>query len=358
MISSVSDALRSRGDTHRALVLRGPKSVTVDTVATRPLKPGELRVRIAAAGVCGTDLHYFKDFGNAGFKLAAPVVLGHEAAGVVAAVGPDVEGFAVADKVAINPVMNCGNCLACRRGDSNLCERKRFPGSATTVPHIDGYFQEHAIVEARCCTRVPDDADLTHIAFAEPLACAMHGVRRAGILLGRRVLVTGSGPIGTLVVAAAKAAGAGHVTVTDLIGEPLAIAHAMGADVALNIMNNPLADHVARHGPFEVAFEASGSPDAFRSCMASLRRGGTLVQLGITPPIDSPVAINMIMLKELAILGSNQFTDEFETALAMILSGRIDVSLMLSATLALDSAAEAFALAADRRRSMKVQFAP
>lgn len=343
---------------YSALVLYGAQQTRIEAFTPEPLKPGQVRVKLGAAGICGTDLHYYKDFANAGFQLRTPVTLGHEAAGTVVELGPDVTGFEPGDKVVVNPVMNCGVCASCRRGQSNLCEAKRYPGSATTHPHIHGFFRELFEAEARCCFKLPADADFRSLAFVEPLACSMHGVEQAGALTGRRVLVTGAGPIGTLAVAAAKAAGAGHVAVTDLNDEPLEIARAMGADLAINTRTTPLADIVAKDGFFDVALEASGAPAAFRSCIESVRRGGTLVQLGIMPAGDVPLPGNLIMIKELTIKGSNQYTAEFERALQFVLSGRIKVLPMLSRQFRLSEAKEAFETAADRRRAMKVQLIP
>ncbi|MEO8544899.1 MAG: L-idonate 5-dehydrogenase [Betaproteobacteria bacterium] len=343
-------------NSYKALVLHGAKTTQLETFTQSPLLPGQVRVRLGAAGICGTDLHYYKDYGNAGFLLKNPVTLGHEAAGTVAELGPGVEGLAVGDKVVVNPVMNCGVCPACRRGQSNLCEKKRYPGSATTFPHVHGFFRELFETEARCCFKVPADADLARMAFVEPLACSLHAVEQAGVIAGRKVLVTGAGPIGTLAAAAAKACGAGELTITDLNDEPLVVARKMGADRTVNVAQQSLDEVVAESGLFDVAIEASGSPQAFAACIKALRKGGTLIQVGILPGADVPVAGNQIMLKELTIKGSNQYTGEFERALQMIQGRRIDVMPMLTSQFTLDQADEAFALAADRRRAMKVQF--
>ena len=342
---------------YKAAVLQGEGDIQTETRRPAPLHAGQLRLRLAYGGICGTDLHYFRHFGNAGFRLRSAVVLGHEATGIVAELGPEVEGFAIGDKVVVNPVMNCRNCLPCRRGQSNLCEHKRFPGSATSFPHIDGYFREFFEAEARCCIVVAQDSNLSHLALVEPLACSLHGVERAGVLTGRRVLITGAGPIGTLAAAAARAAGAGHVTIADISDEPLQIACRMGAHEAVNTRATPLVDLVGRDGPFDVAVEASGAPSAFLDCIASARRGGTIIQLGIVPgEVSCPV--NQIMLKEITLHGSSQFTEEFDIALRLIQSGQIDVSPMLTHRFCVSDAAEAFAIAADRRNSMKVQIVP
>ena len=344
-------------DVYKAAVLQGEGDIRTESRRPTPLRAGQLRLRLAYSGICGTDLHYFRQFGNAGFRLRNAVVLGHEATGIVAELGPEAEGFAIGDKVVVNPVMNCRDCLPCRRGQSNLCEHKRFPGSATSFPHIDGYFREFFEAEARCCIVVPPDSDLAHLALVEPLACSLHGVERAGVLTGRRVLITGAGPIGTLAAAAARAGGAGHVTIADINDEPLQIACRMGAHEALNTRATPLVDVVGRDGPFDVTIEASGASSAFLDCIASLRRGGTMIQLGIVPS-EVPCPVNQIMLKEVTLHGSSQFTDEFDIALRLLQSGQIDAAPMLTHRFCVSDAAEAFAVAADRRKSMKVLIVP
>ncbi|MDR1744508.1 MAG: alcohol dehydrogenase catalytic domain-containing protein, partial [Planctomycetota bacterium] len=166
--------------TYRALVLFDKKTVKVEERVAAPLSPGQVRVRLAAAGICGSDLHYFNDFGNVGYPLRHPLTMGHEACGTIAEIGPGVDALAVGDKVAVNPLMHCGDCVPCRRGEANLCENKRFPCSAMIVPHVEGFFREYFETEARCCVKVPADTDMRRLAFAEPLSCCLHAARRAG----------------------------------------------------------------------------------------------------------------------------------------------------------------------------------
>lgn len=343
---------------YTASVLVGAQDIHVEKRSTQVLQPGMVRIRLGAAGICGTDLHYYRNFANAGFLLRNPVTLGHEAAGIVAEVGPDVASLSVGDKVAVNPVMACGTCPSCLRGQSNLCERKRYPGSATTIPHIDGYFRELFEAEARCCVKLPSDADLSLMAYAEPLACSLHGVELAGTVVGRKVLVTGSGPIGVLAAAAARAAGAARVVSTDINAEPLRVAEKMGVDRVVNSNCEALAEVVKEEGLFDIAIEASGAPPALQSCIESVRRGGTVIQLAILPSTGANVPGNLIMLKELTIKGSSQYVGEFERAIQLILSKKIDVSPMTTAQFPIEKAAEAFALALDRKASMKVQIVP
>ncbi len=339
---------------YRALVLSGKKKISVERLEAKPLDAGWVRIKLGAGGICGSDMHYYHDYGNVGFPLKNPVVMGHEASGTIHEVGPEVEGLAPGDKVAVNPVINCGFCPACRSGQANLCQKKRFPGSAMNYPHIDGLFREYFEMPARCCRIVPQDTDLAKLAFVEPLSCCLHAVMKAGNLTGRRVLVTGSGPIGVLAAAAARVGGAGHVAITDVTDEPLAIAKRMGADVAVNSLKIPLPEL----GQFDVAVDASGAPPAVVGCMRALRKGGTMVQLGTTPSADLPVPWILLQSMEINILGSSQFNVEFDLAVSLIMSGRIDPMPMLSRQFTFEEGEAAFAFAGDRKICMKAQFVP
>ena len=337
---------------YRALVLSGKKKISVEHMETKPLESGWVRIKLGAGGICGSDLHYYRDYGNVGFPLKNPVVMGHEASGAIFEIGPDVEDLAPGDKVAVNPVINCGFCPACHSGQSNLCQKKRFPGSALNYPHINGLFREYFEMPAHCCRKVPADTDLAKLAFVEPLACSLHAVMKAGNITGRRVLITGSGPIGVLAAAAARCGGAGQVAITDVTDEPLNIAKKMGADLAVNSLTTPLSEL----GRFDVAVDASGSPSAVVDCMRSLRKGGTMVQLGTTPSTDLPVPWILLQSMEINILGCSQFNIEFDLAVALILGGRIDPMPMLSRQFAFEDGEEAFKFAGDRKISMKTQF--
>ncbi|MGX9522685.1 L-idonate 5-dehydrogenase [Vibrio mediterranei] len=341
---------------YNALVLTGAKNTSVEKREMGELKSNEVRVKLAAAGICGTDMHYYQDFANAGFELQNPIVLGHEASGVVVEVGEQVKDLSINDKVAVTPVMNCGVCPACQEGHSNICSNKRFPGSATTIPHIDGFFRDYFEIEARCCRKLPETTELDRIAFVEPAACALHGIESAGNLIGRKVLVTGAGPIGTLAAAMAKQNGAACVVVTDLTNESLHIARMMGADVTLNVTESSLDEYIQEQGEFDVTIEASGATSAYISCLKSVKKRGTVVQLSVLAEKEPRLPANLIMLKELTIKGSFQFNKEFDRALNLISQGMLDVTPMLSEQYTFEQAEEAFEVAKDRKKSMKVQF--
>ncbi|MEM7318404.1 MAG: alcohol dehydrogenase catalytic domain-containing protein, partial [Pseudomonadota bacterium] len=281
-----------------------------------------IRLRLAMASICGTDMHYFRHFANAGFFLDYPVTLGHEACGYV----EDANGhpFETGQLVAINPVIECGDCPRCARGDINMCANKRFPGSATTKPHIDGFFREVFDFPARCCHPVAAGVSPDHLTFAEPLACSMHSVHRADVAAGHRVLVTGCGPMGLLATVAAHAKGA-DVHVTDLKPEAIDAARAVGASTGFVVgRDEPDAD-------YDVVIEASGSPHGYNQALDSVRKQGTVSILSLIQPSAVPINLHLNALKEVRCIGSILFTREFADALALIESGTVDFEAITSA---------------------------
>lgn len=338
----------------RAVVVHAPRDLRLDDVPDPTPGPGEARVKIAAGGICGSDLHYYHQGGFGTVRIQQPMALGHEIAGVVAEVGPGVN-LAVGTRVAVNPSQPCGVCAHCRAGQRNLCGDMRFMGSAMRFPHIQGGFREYVTVAADQAIPIADSLTLGEAAMAEPLSVCLHAAKQAGPLLGKRVLVTGTGPIGALMILVARHGGAAEVVATDVADEPLATARAVGASLTVNVATDAAAldPYRADRGVFDVVFEASGNQAALRSALDMLRPGGVLVQLGLGGEMTLPV--NTIVTKEIQVRGTFRFDPEFELALRLMGNGLIDVKPVISATLPFDAAIEAFELASDRTRSMKVQ---
>lgn len=345
----------------RATVLHGVEDLRVEPREERPLAEGEVRVRVEAGGICGSDLHYFHHARMGDFPVREPFVLGHEAAGRIAEIGPGVEagvgGLAVGGPVAINPSHPCGTCHYCRTGRENLCADMIFLGSSRRFPHVQGLFAETYVAPARQCVPVPAGTDAGVAALAEPLSVCLHAASHAGPLLGRRVLVTGAGPIGALCLTVARLGGAVETVITDVMDEPLKAAEALGATRTINVASAPdgLADPAHPRGRFDVAFECSGNPHAMRSCLDALAPGGILVQVGTYADPKVTVPADFVMVKELTLKSSFRFAREFPTAVALLASGRIDTGPLLSHSFPVEDAMQAFRTAADRRQAMKVQ---
>ncbi len=347
------------GATMRTIVIHAPHDLRID-VAADPASPGpgQVHVRLGAGGICGSDLHYFHHGGFGTVRIKEPMILGHEVAGTVTAIGRGVTRVRPGDRVAVNPSLACGQCIYCGAGDANHCLDMRFYGSAMRFPHVQGAFREHLICAESQAVPVAASVGLSAAAFAEPLAVCLHAVRQAGDIQGKRVLITGAGPIGCLTLLAARHAGAGEIVVTDISPAPLAFAERLGASRCVDVATSrgDLAAFGANKGTFDVAFEAAGNAAALTSALETVRPKGTIVQIGLGGA-ETAVPLSLLVSKEITLRGTFRFHEEFEQAVAAIGSGAIDVAPLLSATLPLADAKEAFALASDRTRAMKVQIA-
>ena len=337
-----------------AATLFGPEDLRVVDTELGPLAPGMVRIRFGAGGICGSDMHYFRHARTGDFVVTSPLVLGHEVAGLVEAVGEGVDWLSQGDHVAVNPSRWCGHCGACREGRPNLCENIYFMGSASKTPHMQGGFASLFDAAPAQCVKVPTDLPLAAAALAEPLAVALHAVARAGDVSGRHVALFGAGPIGLLCLLAARLEGAGAVTVVDVAEAPLVFARGLGAAVVdISAGDTPLVERAAAQ-PIDVAFEASGTAAGLASAIRALRRGGTVVQVGNLPGGEIAVPANAIMAKELDVRGTFRFGDEFRRAVDLIVAGKVDVMKLVTAQRPLRAAPEAFRLALDRSRSVKV----
>lgn len=340
----------------KAVVIHAPHDLRVEQIAPAAAPAGgEVRIAISHGGICGSDLHYYHHGGFGAVRVREPMALGHEVSGIVAEVGPGVSGLAAGDKVAVNPSRPCGQCEYCRKGMANHCLDMRFNGSAMRTPHEQGLFRAEVTVPAGQAVRLSPGADLALTAMSEPLAVCLHAVRQAGGLVGKRVLVSGCGPIGCLTVGAARFAGADEIIATDIAAPSLAVAQRMGADRVLDLAQDAdaLAPWQAGKGQVDVVFECSGAPSAVQAALTVLRPGGMLVTVGLGPEVTLPMT--QIVTRELTVRGSFRFDPEFATAARLIDAGRIDVRPLLTGVLPVDEAVAAFDLASDKAQAMKVQ---
>jgi L-idonate 5-dehydrogenase len=342
----------------KTVVIHPPHDLRVEERTPAEVGPGQVAVRIRAGGICGSDLHYYRHGGFGAVRIKEPMVLGHEVAGEVVAVAPDARRVKVGDRVAINPSRPCGTCRYCAEGLFNQCENMRFYGSAMPFPHIQGAFRETLVCDEAQCEIGPPGIAFELLALCEPLAVVLHGIGRAAPLAGKCFLVTGCGPIGALAVAALRQAGAAEIVATDVAAEPLAVARRLGADRTIDVAAEPeaLLEFATGKGTFDVLVECSGNADAIRGAIPTLRPRGAIVQLGIAGG-EVALPLNVVVAKELALLGSFRFHEEFATAAKLIGTGELDLSPVLSATYPVDDAVAAFELAGDRRRAMKVHLA-
>ncbi len=337
----------------KACVLYKAKDLRIED---RPLpEPGTgmVRLKMGGIGICGSDLHYYHigRVGNAVVK--EPMILGHELCGIVDKTGSGVKGLAVGQKVIINPTDECGMCEFCRSGRQNLCSSLRYYGSAARDPHVQGLMMEYPLVQARQCVPVSASMPVAVGACIEPLSIALHALSRAGNVLGKKVFISGAGPVGCLIAAVARLNGAAAITISDIEDFPLAIARKLGADHTVSAHDENALDSL--RNSCEVCFEASGASGGMMAGLHSVAPGGTLVHVGflfdelVSYPINS-----MVIRKEVTICGSLRAYQEFPLAARLIDSGRLDITPLITATYPLEKAEEAILAASDKTQSMKV----
>lgn len=334
----------------QACVVHGAGDLRVEDLPPAGPGPGEVAVAVAYGGICGSDLHYYHRGAVGDFTVRAPMVLGHEVVGHVAALSDGVSGPAIGDPVAIHPATPCGACRECREGRRNICARSRYLGSAAHFPHVEGGFTGRLVVPVAQVRVLPAGLALDRAVLAEPLSVALHAVRRAGDVRGKRALVTGAGPIGCLVVAALRHAGAAEVVVSDLLPQPLKVAELVGAT---SMVRADRPDDPAWPSDVDVAIEASGAPAGLKTCVERVRRGGTIVLLGLLPTGETGFLGNVVVTREITLKGAFRFDTEFDDALALLAAG-LPVDPVVTHRFPLDQALAAFDTAGDRAVASKV----
>lgn len=343
----------------KAIFAHGARDLRLGDCELSTPGKGEVTIAIRRGGICGSDLHYYLHGGFGAVKLREPMILGHEVAGEVTDIGEGVTGLAEGDLVALSPSRPCRSCVECLRGLPNQCLNMRFYGSAMPFPHIQGAFRQHINADASQCVKA-GGLSAAQAAMAEPLSVCLHGVGRAGPVLGKRVLVTGCGPIGVLAILAARRAGAEEIVAVDIAPPALEYATRAGADTAIDSSSNPdaLASYQQGKGYFDIMLECSGAAPALTAGIAAMRPRGIIVQLGVGG--EMPLPMTAITAKELDLRGSFRFHDEFMTAVRLMQAGLIDVEPLLTHNFPFTEFVEAFDTAADRSKAMKVQldFAP
>lgn len=338
----------------KAIVVHSAKDLRIEDREIPTRDVDQVLIKLAAGGICGSDLHYYDDGGFGAVRLREPMILGHEVSGYVVEIGAGVSGLSKGQLVAISPSRPCHGCSFCHTGMPHHCLNMRFYGSAMPFPHVQGAFREFIVADAAQC--VPADGlSAAQAAVAEPLAVCLHAACQAGDMVGKRVLVTGCGPIGMLCILVARAAGATEIVATDITPFTLDMARKLGVDLALNMLTDPdgLNQFTADKGYFDVQFECSGAAAALNAAIPALRPRAVLVQLGLGGDMQLPV--QAMSVKEIAFKGSFRFHDEFFTAVKLMQTGQIDVTPLITHEFALDDALAAFEMASDRSQAIKTQ---
>ena len=339
----------------KSLKIHGPLDLRIEDYPVDDLEPNQVEINVAIGGICGTDLHYYKHGGFGQIKLREPMILGHEVSGFISKIGSNVKKLSIGQLVSVSPSRPCNKCIFCLNGNQIQCINMKFYGSAMPFPHIQGAFREILIVEDYQCVSA-DGLSSQEAAMAEPLAVCLHAIKQAEKIFGQKVLITGSGPIGTLCVAAARRAGAEEIIVTDISSNALTFSDSVGADKVLNVLEeqDKLKIYQSNKGYFDIAIECSGSAQGISDAINCLKPKGTLIQLGLGGDVLIPLV--SVTTKELNLRGSFRFHSEFVLAVNMMKKKLINVNPLITHKLDFKSAKEAFELAMNNdKKSMKVQ---
>jgi len=321
-------------------------------VADEPVpepSPGELLVRVTAVGICGSDLHWYDESGIGEARLSRPLVLGHEAAGVI------VSGPRAGERVAVDPNLPCDACPTCARGLGHLCQQVRFLGHSDT----DGAMRELMAWPASGLVPIPDTIDDIEGAMLEPLGVAIHALRLANLRPGGTIAITGAGPIGQLLIRLAFAAGATTVVATDVLPHRVEAARAAGAIAELVDGGTERERLLAALGgrPVDTAIEIAGEDDAIATAAILTRPGGSVVVAGIPAGNDSVVPSAVLRRKGLDLRFSRRMNRVHREAIELVAAGRIRPSGVVTATFSLDQVDAGFRAAA-RRDGGKVVIRP
>jgi L-idonate 5-dehydrogenase len=341
-VSATSPQIR---ESFQGFAIRGREDGALISLDKRAPAPDEIRIHVGYVGICGSDLHYYFSGANGSFVIKELLIPGHEVSGVID-VDPLGE-FATGTPVAIFPAQS-GELIPGLEDRPHLWQGVRYLGSAATTPHTQGAMAQYLYVKREMVRPLPKGVSLKSGALAEPLAVAIHGVKLAGEIRNKGVLITGAGPIGLLMVVAAKDAGAKSVTITDVFDEPLARATSLGADNTINVSRETQV-----RDSYEVIFECSGNMKAVNSAISAVQRGGTIVQVGMIGQDGQGVDIGLVVTKELRFYGAFRFNHEMDEAISL-LEKKPELENCISHIFAISDVVEAFELARDPQLSGKV----
>lgn len=334
----------------RAAILNGPKDVVIAQRPTPQPGPGQVVVRVDSVGVCGSDTHYY-DHGRIGrFVVEAPLILGHEAAGAVAALGAGVTRVAVGQRVSIEPGVPDFTCEQCLAGRYNLCPGMRF----FATPPIDGAFAEYVVTHEAFAHPVPDSLSDDAAALLEPLSVGVWACQKGRVGAGSRVLVTGAGAIGLVSVQTAIAFGATEVVVSDVNPARLALALELGATAVVDARERGV-DTLDR--PPNVLLECSGHPPAIGAAIRALDRAGRAVLVGMGGD-EIALPLSVVQERELEVTGIFRYANTWPTAIALAASGRVDLDRLVTGRYRLDQAEEALTAGRRDERAVKAVVRP
>ncbi|MCU1527281.1 MAG: NAD(P)-dependent alcohol dehydrogenase [Frondihabitans sp.] len=314
--------------TMQASVLHAQGDVRRETIPTPTLQPDQVLVKIAAVGVCGSDVHYYHEGRIGDFIVEDPMILGHESSGTINAVGSSVSPDRIGERVSIEPQRACRVCDQCKHGRYNLCPDIEF----YATPPIDGAFAEYAVIQADYAFPIPDSMSLEAAALCEPLSVGIWANQKAGTGPGSRILIAGAGPIGIIVAQVARAFGAAEIIISDPVQARLEKALEFGATRVIN----PMADDIgALELEVDAFIDASGAGPAVAAGIVSVRPAGCIVLVGMGQP-DLTLPVSRIQNRELQLTGVFRYANTWPLAIELASSGRVDLDALVTGRFALD----------------------
>jgi L-iditol 2-dehydrogenase len=318
----------------KALLLSQYKKLEMVTLPDPTPGQDEVLVRVAACGICGSDVHGYD--GSSGRRIP-PIIMGHEAAGTIAALGDGVTGFSKGDRVTFDSTIFCGTCANCRRGEVNLCDHRQVLGVSCTEFRRPGAFADYVAVPARILYRLPENLSFAEAALLEAASVALHGVSLAQVSAGTTALVLGAGMIGLLTLQALRAGGCSRIFVSDLDSTRLRLAEDVGATAVLSSKGDVVEQVMALTGGIgvDVAIEAVGRNETVKVSIESVRKGGTVVLVGnISPEVTLP--LQKVVTRQIRLQGSCASAGEYPRAIELLASGAIQVKPFISAVAPLE----------------------
>src|SRR5207302_2991361 len=319
---------------NQAAVLYAPHDMRIEERPVPRSGPREVLIEIKAVGVCGSDVHYYEHGRIGSYIVLQPLILGHEAAGVVVDGGEGVSKSRIGERVAIEPGIPDGTCQQCRTGHYNLCPNVRFFGT----PPIDGAFTNYVTVPDSFAYTLPASMSDEEGALIEPLSVGLWGCRKAQLRGADHVLITGAGPIGMLAMKVALALGSTEITMTDVFPQRLEMARKLGATQTVNVAQESLAD--ANLGA-DVLLECSGNEKALKDGIRSLRPAGIAVAVGMNPGEELSVPMSVLQNRELTLTGTFRYANTYRDEISLVSAGRVDLKAVITGHYSLEHTEQA-----------------
>jgi L-iditol 2-dehydrogenase len=341
-----------------SVVIHGKGDLRLENTPVKASGPDDVLIEIKSGGICGTDIHLFLE-GNIGSLVATkPYIPGHESAGQVIKVGDNVKHLKPGDRVAIEPVVGCGKCTQCKLGHYQRCDVMTI----CSIPPHDGNLCRYKVHNGSFCHKLPDNVSYEEAALLEPLAVVVHAVRRAGVSAGNYVMVCGAGPVGLLCLQTAKAFGASHVVVTDIVDHRLEIAKKLGADFTVNVKNKTDEQIVAEiWKPLggkqpNVTVECTGAEASTRVGIKATAQGGVLSLVGFGPDFIN-VPMVQVCIRELVLQGTYIYANSYKLSIDLVSQGKVNMKPIITHRYKLEQVKEAFETArTSRDNALKVMF--